>query len=180
MENGAPLTSAKSPTSCESTVLRYQRQSAFTRRARARRLPSSMNLARQKTCKTLLHLKQSFVTHLAGPIWESALPFGSETCWKRSPSLLCGATICPTLSASTAVKIFDESGSPEDMQNFASGEAKFCHPFGASSRNAPPARMSTEVGFGSRATSPRSLSPNSVGGEGETFLGMAGVLRNVG
>jgi hypothetical protein len=66
------------------------------------------------------------------------------------------------------------------MQNFASGEAKFCHPFGASSRNAPPARMSTEVGFGSRATSPRSLSPNSVGGEGETFLGMAGVLRNVG
>jgi hypothetical protein len=31
-----------------------------------------------------------------------------------------------------------EPGSPDDMQNFASGEAKFCNPFALQAANTPP------------------------------------------
>jgi hypothetical protein len=34
-----------------------------------------------------------------------------------------------------------ELGSPDDMQNFASGEAKFCNPFMLQASNKPPAHM---------------------------------------
>ena len=34
-----------------------------------------------------------------------------------------------------------EFGSPDDMQNFASGEAKFCNPFVLQAPNKPPAHM---------------------------------------
>jgi len=59
--NGLRRVISPLPRQAGSDVLRYQRPSAFIRHARARRLPSPMNLARQKTCKTLLQVKQKFV-----------------------------------------------------------------------------------------------------------------------